>query len=342
MSALARRARPADGAALRGLLRSLSVGEAPALYFEREPAFFAGPPAQTLSVLAAGRLRGMLSRSLRPAFVNGKAAEAGALRNLRVSPGPEALEVLAAGSAGLRRLHRDGRARYYLAALPGTASRIAGLLARGRLGLPRPLFRDKLVTLSFATGGKAGTAARPRPWPAMRNFLEARLKDFQFAPRFPSRPRGGSDWVAWEGPAGLGGLAAIKDERAYRQIRVARLPAAWKFLRLPCNALLPRLRRWPALPAEGERLESASLCAFAAADLDAARRLLEASLSRASLLGIKALNISLSEGHPWLRGLQRLGGLAVESRLALLHWGDGEAALKRLDSRPAQIDVSDL
>jgi hypothetical protein len=150
-------ATPADGPAIRRLLRENPVPGRVTVTYEREPDYFCGCATmgrfhQTLVARRrpGGELAALLCRAVRPRFVNGHEEQVGYLGQLRVDARHRGRWIVPRGVEALRTLHTDGRAEAYLASIIDGSREARGILVDHRRGsLPAFHELDRLCTLAL-------------------------------------------------------------------------------------------------------------------------------------------------------------------------------------------------
>ncbi|HEV3458907.1 MAG TPA: hypothetical protein VHG32_20340, partial [Thermoanaerobaculia bacterium] len=212
----------ADEPELRRLLRDRPMDGEIRVTLEREPdaslaAAVEGEPHATIVARRRdGSLRGMGSRAVADAFVNGLPCRLGYLGQLRLDHGERRaglLRLLAAGYDGLRRLRAPEEAPFDLTAVLADNRAARRLLGAGLPGLPAYVEVGAFTTLVVPGARRRGSwpaaAAAPAPpgvriergdparMPEVAACLERNRRRYQCAPRFsaaqllsPVRSRG--------------------------------------------------------------------------------------------------------------------------------------------------------
>lgn len=121
---------------------------------ETDPAILVGgnpanPYLQTIIGTRNGRPAGMACRTVYDRYVNGHVAPVGYLSGLRSFPDARKGFGLARGYAFARKLHQDGRCRYYLSTIMEDNGYAQDMLTGGRAGLPSYRFLERYVTCVF-------------------------------------------------------------------------------------------------------------------------------------------------------------------------------------------------
>lgn len=357
-----RLAQPQDDAALRRLLAS-HVMPGPVRYrIACEPSLHQALAVHGRShqlLLAEdedGAPAGLALRSLGAVHAHGSELPCGRLGLLRLSQAGRG-RLLARGFAWLRRLHRDGAARFYLTTIMAANRQAQALLTSGRAGLP-----------TYAPLGLVRTrilASRRRPPPPLAgiSIVPAQVGDCeailalveQVATRRSLVPayratdltagQGllpglglGDLLLAWRGRDLLGCLG-VWDQRPFRQLVVdgytpwmAMMRPAWN-LAAPL-AGLPRLPAAGAVPAQG----FAALPLMRDDDAVVADQLLGHALALAHARGLDALVLATHADDPLAAVWRRRPGWELASHLYAVHWDDGTAEVAALRQAPPYVE----
>lgn len=328
-------ATPDDDAGIRRLLSSNPMPGRIRVRFEREPNYFEGcaamgPFTQVLVAREDDRVVGVACRAIRKMYVNGAAEDVGYLGQLRVDAAARGRMMVARGFAKLRELHADGRARGYVTTIvDGNAEAEGVLVRRARRAMPRYRHLDRLVTLAIA-------ASHSR------------------VPEDSSDPRGGEELLATLGPgrnffpadtpAELitvdGGVAALVDQRAYKQTVIDGYDAMTGLLR-PLYNLGAKIR----LPRPGARLEHAFVTHFCASSNEAAFALIERLRAVAGGRGLDHILLGFTASDPFLAVARRFRPVEYYSSIYTVSF-DQQAGSDdihdRLDARPRALDIAAL
>jgi hypothetical protein len=256
-----------DDAALRRFMRSHGMAAWVEMAIEREPSFFAGRDfgGQEWAVIAEEEtdIVGMYSAALRPVHVNGKEERVGYLGGLRVSPNyRHRIRYLRQGYASIRALTPAAATLpwwFTVIAADNTAAR--KLLEAGIPGLPDYHALGDYVTYALPTSrGERKEIWRPAEdaeVDALAAFYNAQASRFNFTPVLDSaliRRIGVKHFHAFERGGVLQGVAALWDQRSFKQIVAARY-------RRPIGRLVPmyncyaKLFRRIPLPRQGHALD---------------------------------------------------------------------------------------
>ena len=362
-------ARGTDEPALRRLLRAAPLAGEIRVSLEREPCIdFASAieGERTQIIVARGAhadgVVAMGARTLLTSFVNGTPTRVGYLSLLRVLPQYQGRAgLLKRGYAALRALHGDGAATLYVTTIVADNTRARRLLEAGLAGFPTYRYLGDLLTLLLparAPGrrppdGLTVAGAGAADVPEIARCLARNGARFQFAPSWtvadllsPQRSRGlevGDFLVARRG-ARLVGCAALWDQRDFKQVLVRGYGTRLRLARPWWNLLAP-LGGAPRLPPVGSALAFAYLSHLAVDD-DAPpvfAALIEAAAAAAARRGLPHLALGLAERHPLAASARaRCAARCYRSRAYLVHWSDGDAAARRIDARPMQLEVAIL
>ena len=291
-----------------------------------------------VSILARyreGEAVGYCERTTWDAFVNGAPTKLPYLGALRVAQAHRnRIRVLRGGFAALRFAERTDEAGFALTSIAEDNAPARRVLTAGIDGLPVYTELGRYVTLFLRARGRAMPAglragrAEDLPWIA--DLLNRVGRARQFAPVWSA------DRLAALGDSGLrpehfllaeeGGrltaCAALWDQSSRRQAVVRGYAGALGRLRPLANAVAP-VTGMPRLPAVGERIPQAAICALAALDGTRVTALLAGLRAEAYRRGISTLFLGLPDGDP-LHGTIRMRMRAVElvTRLYAVHWPD--------------------
>jgi hypothetical protein len=311
-----------------------------------------GGVSQTIVALEDDEVVGMGCRSVREAYLNGRAASLGYLSGLRLQPAFRRGTALARGYSFLRQLHEDGRTAAYLSTIIEDNRDVMALLAGGRAGLPRYRDLGRYVTFAVALGAwppgrrprrdVVVAHAAPSELDAVVAFLNEHGRRRQF---FPVVRRTDFNSPAWQGleprnvlaarraDGRIEGVAACWDQSAFKQTRVVRYCRPLATARPLLNAAL-RLAGFPGLPNEGTVLPALNLALVCIRDDDP-------GTLAALLNGVHAeyrgrfdwLMIGLHERDPLRQAIRRQTSLRYTSRLYAVHWDDGQSVIDALASK---------
>jgi len=357
---------PEDDRELRSLLRENPVPGPVSLSYEREPDFFLasrveGEQNQTLVARDgdSGKIMALGSRSLHTAFVNGEARRIGYLSQLRLDRSFRGrAHLLLRGYEKLRELHEESReAPFYLTALVDGNIPAQRLLTSGHPRLPRYHFLESFRTLILdvrAVQSTHGLTASAEDLPEIAACLQRHAARYQLCRSWmtedllsPERTMGlsiGDFQVAFSRNRIMGCLA-LWDQSSFKQTVVRGYIPVHQFLRTAANAFAALRGRSPALPDVGQPLRMAYL-SHMAIDGDDSRLLLaliRGAVGHARVLGIGYLVLGLSARNPMLRAVREVfSPREYGSALYVVHWEDGDEAVRALDSRACHVEAATL
>ncbi len=366
---------PADEADIRRLVGTTPMPGSIAIRFEREPDYFLGCPimGDPCDVLLArhvpdGELAGMLCRSERLAFVNGRETRIGAIGQIRIAPRHRGRWILERGlrhfgSVGPRDLvyvgavareNARGRGALVGRRVPGAPAirRVAGLTTLALVlhrPWPTPSRRRPFIRSSDPTPGvEAGSVAsldeivaflracgpRRQFFPAYRreHFRDGRtLRDLALEDVAVVRRRGR-----------IVGTMAMWDQSAFKQDVVASYATPMARAR-PLYDLAARVVGGRPLPRVGEPIRHAfgGLTCVADDDPTVLGALLARTSARARARGLAFLMVCLADDDPLLAAASRSLHVTYRSDLFALCWA-GPERLAALDGRVAGIEAATL
>jgi predicted N-acetyltransferase YhbS len=327
-----------DEAGIRQLLASQPMPGKIRLRFEREPDYFAGcatmgPFTQVLVAREEDRVVGVACRAIRKLYVNGVAEDVGYLGQLRVDAAHRGRMLVARGFARLRELHADGRAKGYVTTIVDGNDEAEGVLVRrARRAMPRYRHLDRLVTLAIPAGQKPASGGSRQPSPRSVADILATLG--------PARNLFPADMPEGAVVAVEGGVAALDDQRAYKQTVVDGYDVMTGMLR-PFYNLVAKIR----LPRPGSRLEHAFVTHFCAATADAANELIGLLRSEAASRGLDHILFGFTSSDPLLEVARRFKPVEYHSSIYTVSFGDqadSDDLHDRLDERPLALDIAAL
>ncbi|MCP5155260.1 MAG: hypothetical protein H6983_13910 [Ectothiorhodospiraceae bacterium] len=359
------RATAGDEAALGHLLAQEALPGWVRLAHAREPSLGAGlaREGERHDVVVAratdgGRVLAMFTRSVRRVWLRGQPHRIGYLGQFRVDPelarGPDRVRLLRDGFRFAREVLRRGdELPLDLTAVTADNRGALRLLTAGVRGLPRYVRFADLTTLAIATRapGRRATVACPssaRDWPAICGVLAQHRAGHRLAPVWDATAlaRAGlaaSDFLVVGGAAGQRAVAALWDQRAYKQTLVRGYRADVRLARRAWNATAARALGLPPLPPVGQALAQAWLAPVAAHDDGAAEALIDAALATARARGLDQVLVGGWSGDPLLVRLRATRRhIAVASTAYLVEWEPGAADLVRWAPGPPAVEVATL
>ena len=333
-----------DDALLRSILRENGMPTWVEMAIEREPSFFAGADlfGRDWAVIASEGedVVGAYTASVLPVHVDGARERLGYLGGLRVLPRHRRrIRHLREGYGSIERLAREtGTRAWWFTAVAEDNRAARRLLESGVAGLPAYVPLGGYVTLGLpqARARRAGLwrGAKEADLETLVQFHNAHAARFQLSPVLdaPAVRRIGLEcFFVHEREGATAGVAALWDQRAFKQVVARRYRAPIGALVPAYNAFARMFRRMP-LPREGRALEQTSVAFLALSDEAAAgggalvRDLLSHCRTPVASLGLHA-------AHPLLGELKALGAISYRARLYAVSFHD-RAALAALPVQP--------
>jgi len=356
-------ATPADDQELRALLRRNPIPGSISVTFEREPDFFAscrirgdffqvgiGRDRKT------GRITGLGTRSIAPAFVNGEPMPLGYLADLRLEPEYRGGTLIARGYRFLKALHEDGRTRLYTTMIFSGNTMALNTIASGRAGLPT--YHDMGVVYSPGINIR-----RPKPaiaaacdilrgshelLPEIVDCLNGNNARRQFAPmhtisilRKQWRDFEAENFYVAVRDSRVIGVLGCWDQSSFKQTRVVGYAQPLRWL-VPCaNALRP-LTAAPRFPRPGEELAYfyISFIAVDNDDLRTFRALLRTAYNDAICTRYLYAILALHERDPLLPVLREYSLTPFSGRLFCVTFDDGKNLFWKLDGRVPYLEAA--
>jgi hypothetical protein len=334
---------------------ALLLREEIALLDVRHEAEFATAHPLFAANMAAGRIAGFASRSVRTLYFNGSPQPVGYLSNLRARPRYRSTGLLARGFAFTRKLHADGRTRFYLATLAEGNEQVTSMLTSGRAGLPAFISLGRYHARAIPLHKRPRTP-RPRSDISIRPARQGdlpRLIDFwntegpgkQFFPQYVAddffsasatmrdfHPR--DLLIAFQQDRIVGTLGAW-DQSRLRQAIVEGY--RWRWLRSAYNAWAI-FRGLPRLPRPGTMLRyvTAALPVVAGNNSEIFRALLQSMLAQARNAAADYLLVGMHESDPLFNTLRGFRGTSYIGRLYQVSFEQTPAPL---DGRPLYLEL---
>ena len=276
-----------DDAALQELHSAVPVVGRLDLRFMRNPSFFAGPESlgtfEAVAVCESGNqstqiskahnhpdLAGMLSRSVRPVYLNGTVQDVAYINHLRLRPGCKSIPVLVRLCAELHRLQESRPAALTLATISEGNRNALGILVEKPLkSFPRLFPLESFVSFTIPARKKGRSDPKfhlnrlptNQPFPildsaATKNFFPAvdrwsweSLSEKGLAPEHAMHASDGSTAVFH---------GALWDQSASKQVQVTKLSPTLARIR-PVYNLWSRFAGRAGIPAPGELLKILTL-----------------------------------------------------------------------------------
>lgn len=311
-----------DDALVRSLLRGNPMPTWVDLAIEREPSYFAAKDlfGHDWAVIAEekGKVIGMYTAAVVPVHVDGRPEQLGYLGGLRVNPRHRRrIRYLRDGYASIRRLAPAAGSLpwwFTVVATENTAAR--RLLESGVPGLPAYYFQGDYVTFAVATA----RGRRRNLWrraahadiPHIVAFYNAKAAQFQCSPVLTEhlvRRIGIEHFFIYDER----GVAALWDQRAFKQIVARRYRTPLRSLRPVYNLYAALLRRIP-LPPEGAALDQ-TFIAFLALDDAAEARATELLLDLLSHCKTPAASIGLHARNALVPVIKKMKPLSYPARV---------------------------
>jgi signal transduction histidine kinase len=337
----------ADDALLRQILRDNGMPTWVEMAIEREPSFFAAANlfGQDWAVIAeeAGNVVGMYTAAVVPVHVDGRPERLGYLGGLRVRPAyRRRIRHLREGYASIRPLAPATSTRpWWFTVVAAGNNNARRLLEAGVRGLPAYQAQGDYVTFALPVSGGRRRAlwrtAGANDLVAIVDFYNVQAARFQYSPVLDAglvRRIGIAHFYLFVRDGELQGIAALWDQRAFKQIVARRYRQPLAALLGAYNAYARLLRRIP-LPAEGRALDQTFIAFLALSDaaLPDARGLLEDLLSHCHT---PAASLGLSATHPLIPTLKRLKPISYPARVYAVSF-EGTVPI---NDRPAQPEAA--
>jgi hypothetical protein len=364
-------AQASDDAALRAVMAATPMAGRLSVCFTREPSFFEAAAiegrfhqtAVARDLSQEGRVIGLGSRSISPAYVNGEPMPVGYLSSLRLLPEYRGGTLLARAYRFLHHLHADGRARLYVTTIAEGNQPALRALAAGRRELPAYHDAGRYFTMLLPL--HRGNSRLPSQAPIDVRIAEASdfelLLEFwnrvgrqwQFFPELSREDFGGEQpafrdlpWshllLAFRGDT-LCGTLGLWNQQRFRQTRVTAYSPTLRFAR-PLLNLVAHFRRQPPLPPLGEpvRYVTAALPVVAQDDSEALAALLDNAQSSPLHPDQRFLAIGMHQQDPLRTVVWQRHTAQYVTRAFIVCWSDGESLRDQLDGRPIYLELGRL
>ena len=308
----------ADDAVLRAMLRDNGMPTWVEMTIEREPSFFAGKDrfGRDWAVIAedSEQVVGMYTAAVMPVHLNGAPTQLGYLGGLRVNPGfRRRIRYLRDGYASVQKLAPvDVTSWFTVVAAENVAAR--RLLEAGITGLPAYYPQGDYVTfaLPVSRGKRLGLWRRAEDAARVVSFYNEYAARFQYAPVLNEELVHALDFYECDGA-----VAALWDQRAFKQIVARRYRQPVASLRPVYNAYARLLRRIP-LPREGQSLDQTFIAFLAMRDgvdgYTLLRDLLSHCRTPVASLGVQA-------SHPLIPAIRRFAPMSYPARIYEVSFG---------------------
>ncbi len=316
----------ADDALLRSILRDNGMPTWVEMAIEREPSFFAAADlfGRDWAVIAeeAGEVIGMYTAAVVPVHVDGQPEQIGYLGGLRVKPAyRRRIRHLREGYDSIRPLAPSAGTRpWWFTVVAAENENARRLLEAGVRGLPAYQAQGDYVTFALPVSRgrrrRLWRAAGVNDVAAIVDFYNASAARFQYSPVLDADliDRIGIDhFYMYERDGELEGVAALWDQRDFKQIVARRYRQPLRALRPAYNTWARLLRRIP-LPNEGGALDQTFIAFLALSDpaLADARGLMEDLLSHCQT---SAASVGLCAAHPLIPVVERLKPISYPARV---------------------------
>jgi hypothetical protein len=270
--------------------------------------------------------------------------------------------LLARGTAYLRHLHSDGRAKLYLATIAEGNDKAINVLTSGRsvlpafhpagqyFGLAIPISRRRRRADYYSTSETTLSEARREDLPEILDFLRVWGLRRQFFPEYCQqdffhgeatfKDLQPGDLLLARRNGRLVGTIGAWDQHGFKQSIVEGYGAALQWVS-PVYNLWASVRGRPGIPPPGCELRylTAAIPVVADDDPEVFLALVRAVLARASGGEHHYLMLGMHERDPLLPAARRLGGRTYTGRLYLACWDDGEALREQVDDRPPYMEL---
>jgi hypothetical protein len=337
----------ADDALIRSILRDNGMPTWVEMAIQREPSFFAAADlfGRDWAVIAeeAGDVIGMYTAAMVPVHLDGRPERLGYLGGLRVRPAyRRKIRYLREGYASIRALAgATGTRPWWFTVVAAGNENARRLLEAGVRGLPPYQPQGDYVTFALpaARGRRRGLwrPAAANDIAAVVGFYNKQASRFQYSPVLDDdlvNRIGVAHFLIYQNGDGLQGVAALWDQRAFKQIVARRYRRPLGALMSMYNAYARLLRRIP-LPSEGGALDQTFIAFLALSDsaLADANALLEDLLSHCHT---PAASIGLHAAHPLIPAVKRLKPISYPARVYAVSF-DGTAPP---NGRPTQPEAA--
>jgi hypothetical protein len=329
---------------------------------EREPSFFRaaeldGQSHQTITGRdPGGHLIGLATRSTGSFYLNGTAARAGYLSQLRLHPSARgSFHIVTRGYRFLKDLHdRDQPGLTYLTSIMEDNTPARRLLESGRRGLPTytALARFETSILSHARSTRSPDItirpATPADIPTLASILHESNHRFAFAPTWPAAALEALDnaglpinrFLIAERARRPVACAALWDQRPFKQ-SVVRAYSPTLSITRPLINTFARVRALPSLPPIGQPLPTQFLSHAAAlpGEEHAFEPLVAAALKQARHEGC-SLIAGFAASHPLAPVMSRFRRRVLPSILYAVAWDDGKPLVASLRTQVPHAEVA--
>jgi len=337
----------ADDALLREILRDNGMPTWVEMAIQREPSFFAAADlfGRDWAVIAeeGDDVIGMYTAAVVPVHLDGRAERLGYLGGLRVRPDyRRKIRYLREGYASIRALAGEtGTQPWWFTVVAAGNENARRLLEAGVRGLPPYKPQGDYVTFALpaSRGRRRGLwrGATANDFAAIIAFHNSQAARFQYSPVLDVdlvNRIGIARFLIFETDGGTQGVAALWDQRAFKQIVARRYRRPLGAMMPMYNAYARLLRRIP-LPPEGGALDQTFIAFLALSDsaLTNGNALLEDLLSHCDT---PAASIGLHASHPLIPAVKRFKPISYPARVYAVSF-DGTAPP---NGRPTQPEAA--
>jgi hypothetical protein len=353
----------ADDRELRELLRNSPVPGQISVTFEREPSFFDSCRIRGDFFQAClgrdgktGKIIGLGTRSVTPAFVNGEATPLGYLADLRLEQQYRGGALIARGYRFLGQLHEDCRTRLYTTVIFSENHAALATIASGRAGLPQyhnqgiihsPGINIRRTQPAILAGCEIVRGSKDL-LPEIVGCLNRNNSRRQFAPihteeMFRNRWRHFriEDFhVALRGSSVVG-VVGCWDQSSFKQTRVVGYGSHLRWT-VPLANLARPFTRAPRYPRVGQEVPYFYLgfIGIDNDDLQVFRALLRSAYNAAVGAGYLYAILALHERDPLLPALRDYSLTPFSARLFCVTFDDGDDLVRELDGRVPYLEAS--
>jgi hypothetical protein len=356
----------ADDPDLRGILADNPLDGDIRISLRRNPSFFEsiktrGNYNRIVIARAEGRIVGFGSRSIKPAYINGKVCNLGYLGDLRIDERFRGRTILARGYNYLKKQHfADRKALLYLTTIISENRYARDILTRKRAGLPSyHYFGDYCTFCVMLSPAKRFRRSSPvivrGDEVGLENivaFINRTGKEKQFYPFYTKEDFISDGYLKGFDPGDF--YIATRDNRIlgvvgtwsqadFKQIVVGSYRAKLRYVRPLVNAGL-KLKGYPFLPPPGAELKSLYV-SFIAIDKDdpwVFGALFAAVYEECARQGFSYVLLGFDAKDPLCRVISEFPHITYMSRLYVVCWEDGETFFNRLDRKTFYLELASL
>ena len=357
-----------DDQALRNILSSNIIDGQICLSFEKNPAFFDALKVQgtynqviTARDTKTGKVIGFGTRSVKPAYINGKEAVIGYLGNLRLERPYRKLNLLNRGYKYLKDAHHaDNRNKLYLTTIIKDNSEVINTLVGKRGDLPFYHYYGDYYTFAVFLSKKKRYLNRTYTivkgtedmLPDIVDFLHVHGKRKQFFPYYTCEDFLNDEYLKAFDTHNLyiafingkiAGVLGVWDQTGFKQTIIRGYTGKMKWLN-PLYNIAFKLSGYSTLPSVDSQLNyfCLSFIAIENDDTDVFFSLLSYIYEAYKNNTYSLFLIGLYNTDPLCRTITRFPHMKYVSRLYLVYWEDGESCYRNLDSRIPYVELASL